>query len=109
MQGHFEAAEGAEGGASGGRPGRALYAADTWPLDSVISFPVAGHFEAAERAAGEAVAAGVPGAPVERAKLLWAMGKPHRALIHLQQVAWTKASGQFWLCPLLAQQLCQRP
>ena len=46
----------------------------------------AGHFEAANTAALEAMALGVPGAPLEHSKLLWAMDKPHRAIIEMQQV-----------------------
>ncbi len=46
----------------------------------------AGHFEAANTASLEAVAQRVPGAPVEHAKLLWAMVKPHRAIIEMQEV-----------------------
>lgn len=36
----------------------------------------------------------MPGAPLEHAKLLWAMAKPHRAIIEMQQVLhsrqWTR-------------------
>lgn len=46
----------------------------------------AGHFEAAGAAALKAVAAGVPEAPLEHAKLLWAMDKPHRAIVDMEQV-----------------------
>ncbi len=45
----------------------------------------AGHFEAAGAAALKAVAAGVPEAPLEHAKLLWAMEKPHRAIVDMEQ------------------------
>ncbi len=47
---------------------------------------VSGHFEAATTASLEAVARQVPGAGLERAKLLWDMDKPHRAIISLQEV-----------------------
>lgn len=51
------------------------------------SVGAAGHFEAANTAALEAMALGVPGAPLEHSKLLWAMNKPHRAIIEMQQVS----------------------
>jgi serine/threonine-protein kinase ATR len=47
---------------------------------------VSGHFEAATTASLEALARQVPGAGLERAKLLWDMDKPHRAIISLQEV-----------------------
>jgi len=47
---------------------------------------VSGHFEAATIASLEALARQVPGAGLERAKLLWDMDKPHRAIISLQEV-----------------------
>lgn len=48
---------------------------------------VSGHFEAATTASLEALARQVPGAGLERAKLLWDMEKPHRAIITLQEVS----------------------
>ena len=47
---------------------------------------VSGHFEAATTASLEALARQVAGAGLERAKLLWDMDKPHRAIISLQEV-----------------------
>ncbi|KAL0029509.1 hypothetical protein WJX79_000191 [Trebouxia sp. C0005] len=47
---------------------------------------VSGHFEAATTASLEALARQVPGAGLERAKLLWDMDKPHRAIISLQEI-----------------------
>lgn len=47
---------------------------------------VQGHFEAATTASLEALARQVEGAGLERAKLLWDMDKPHRAIISLQEV-----------------------
>ena len=47
---------------------------------------VSGHFEAATTASLEALARQVPGAGLERAKLLWDMDKPHRAIVSLQEV-----------------------
>lgn len=44
----------------------------------------AGHYEAAEIASLEAVSRNVPGAVLERAKLLWDMEKPQRAVAELQ-------------------------
>jgi hypothetical protein len=55
-------------------------------LLTMSSSCAAGHFEAANTAALEAMALGVPGAPLEHSKLLWAMDKPHRAIIEMQQV-----------------------
>ena len=45
-----------------------------------------GHYEAASGASLEALAQGAPGAELERAKLLWAMDQPHRAILKLQEV-----------------------
>ena len=45
-----------------------------------------GHYEAASGASLEALAQGGPGADLERAKLLWAMDQPHRAILKLQEV-----------------------
>lgn len=45
-----------------------------------------GHFEAATTASLEAVARQVPRAGLERARLLWDMDKPHRAIVSLQAV-----------------------
>lgn len=50
---------------------------------------MSGHFEAAGAAALKAVAAHVPEAPLEHAKLLWAMDKPHRAILDMKQ-AWLR-------------------
>lgn len=50
-----------------------------------MSDGVAGHFEAAGAAAQKAVAAQVPEAALEHAKLLWAMDKPYRAILDMQQ------------------------
>ncbi|KAL3137629.1 hypothetical protein ABBQ38_004906 [Trebouxia sp. C0009 RCD-2024] len=47
---------------------------------------VQGHFEAATTASLEALARQVAGAGLERAKLLWDMDKPHRAIISLQEI-----------------------
>ena len=45
-----------------------------------------GHYEAASGASLEALAQGAPGAELERAKLLWAMDQPQRAILKLQEV-----------------------
>ena len=47
----------------------------------------AGHHDAAALAVLEACAAGVPGAPLERAKLMWQLNDPHQALSILPEVA----------------------
>eukprot|EP00967_Tisochrysis_lutea_P098316 scaffold145093_cov18-Tisochrysis_lutea.AAC.1 len=44
----------------------------------------AGHFESGATATLQAVAASVPGATLERAKLLWHSGHENRALAELQ-------------------------
>ena len=44
-----------------------------------------GHFQAALTATLEALARDVPGASIQRAKLLCDMNEPHRAIMHLQQ------------------------
>ena len=48
---------------------------------------VSGHFEAGTRAGLEALGRQVAGAGLERAKLLWDMDKPHRAIVSLQEVS----------------------
>lgn len=50
-----------------------------------MSDVITGHFEAAGAAAQKAVAAQVPEAALEHAKLLWAMDKPYRAILDMQQ------------------------
>jgi hypothetical protein len=44
-----------------------------------------GHTEAAGTAALEALARGVPGAALERARLLWAREQQHAAIVRLQE------------------------
>ena len=44
-----------------------------------------GHHEAAGTAALEALARGVPGAGLERARLLWARDQQHGAVVRLQE------------------------
>lgn len=44
-----------------------------------------GHHEAAGTAALEALARGVPGAGLERARLLWARDQQHAAVVRLQE------------------------
>lgn len=55
-------------------------------LDStmLVHLPPAGHQEAAETSVLEAQARGVPGALLERCRLLWARDKGHRAMLELQ-------------------------
>lgn len=60
--------------------------AGLWWLQQAKLCRVSGHFEAATTASLEALARQVAGAGLERAKLLWDMDKPHRAIISLQEV-----------------------
>ena len=59
-----------------------------------------GQPEAAATATLEAMARQAPGAALERAKLLWQMGKQHRAMEELQMAlkGWEAASGRVEKC-----------
>ena len=56
-----------------------------WLAHGVVQYSPAA--QAAMMASMDAVAQQAPGAAVQRAKLLWAVNEPHRAILQLQEVS----------------------
>ena len=72
-------------------------------IDVYLLLACTGHFESGATATLQAVASSVPGADLERAKLLWHSGHENRALAELQAARrrCVRARTQGWWCSIL--------